>query len=342
MLYLIIYINFSYGNDIKLLRLTSFARQDSKPVQLTRAFSTFNQSNIKLNPLFVTGFTDAEGSFMVNIVKSSKYKVGWMVQASFSIGLHKKDSVILEQIKATLGNIGNISQQGSDAIRFRVQSIKDLFFVIDHFDKFPLITQKRGDYILWKSIVEIMQEKEHLTQEGLEKIVAIKASLNKGLSDDLKTAFPNITPIPKPVLNLESIKHPNWLAGFVSGEGCFLISIYKAKTNSGEAVKLIFQITQHNKDELLLGSMLNFFGEHECGKIIKDRDTYHYRVTKFIDIYEKVIPFFWKYPILGVKSKNFQDFSLVADLMKENKHLTPGGLEQIRRIKANMNKGRID
>jgi hypothetical protein len=34
--------------------------------------------------------------------------------------------------------------------------------------------------------------------EGLNKIVAIKASINKGLSSELKAAFPLITPVQRP------------------------------------------------------------------------------------------------------------------------------------------------
>ena len=40
-----------------------------------------------------------------------------------------------------------------------------------------------------------MNRGEHLTIEGLQKIVAIKASMNRGLSDKLKQAFPNIIPV---------------------------------------------------------------------------------------------------------------------------------------------------
>ena len=69
----------------------------------------------------------------------------------------------MELIKSYFG-VGYISKHGSDAIRFRIESIKDLAFFMDHFYKFPLITQKRADYELWKRIVEIMQNKEHLTQ----------------------------------------------------------------------------------------------------------------------------------------------------------------------------------
>jgi len=42
--------------------------------------------------------------------------------------------------------------------------------------------------------------------EGLEKIVAIKASMNKGLSPELKAAFPNITPMDRPLVKNQTIK----------------------------------------------------------------------------------------------------------------------------------------
>ena len=41
----------------------------------------------------------------------------------------------------------------------------------------------------------MMLKKEHLTLEGLKKIVALKASLNLGLLDELKEVFPNIVPV---------------------------------------------------------------------------------------------------------------------------------------------------
>ena len=48
-----------------------------------------------------------------------------------------------------------------------------------------------------------------------------------------------------------------------------------------------------------------------------------------------------KYPIMGVKAADFQDWCKVAELMKTKKHLTPEGLDQIRKIKAGMNMGRV-
>lgn len=89
--------------------------------------------------------------------------------------------------------------------------------------------------------------------EGLHKIVAIKASINQGLTEKLKTAFPNITPIQIPQTESMLICDPQWLAGFTSGVGCLIVTIRKSSTHRvGLQVELVFQINQHFRDEQLI------------------------------------------------------------------------------------------
>jgi LAGLIDADG endonuclease len=99
-------------------------------------------------------------------------KTGWIVYLQFGIGLHKKDRLLLESIKTLFGNVGNITE-GNQKVQYRVSSIKDLEVIIEHFDNFPLITQKWSDYQLFKSASELVKCKKHLTQEGIEKIVSM-------------------------------------------------------------------------------------------------------------------------------------------------------------------------
>lgn len=66
--------------------------------------------------------------------------------------------------------------------------------ILHHFYNFPLITQKRADYLLFSQVVKLMENGTHLTCEGLEKVLAFKASLNKGLTPVLKEAFSNVVP----------------------------------------------------------------------------------------------------------------------------------------------------
>ena len=46
----------------------------------------------------------------------------------------------------------------------------------------------------------MMLRKEHLTHKGLLAILSLRASLNLGLSESLKTAFPNIIPALRPLV----------------------------------------------------------------------------------------------------------------------------------------------
>jgi hypothetical protein len=104
----------------------------------------------------------------------------------------------------------------------------------------------------------MMSRKEHITQEGLLTILSLRASLNLGLSEALKTAFPKIKPVIRPKVNNIAVPHGEWLAlllkeGFTSGEGCFFVFVSKSLTHVlGFKVQLVFQITQHSLACLLL------------------------------------------------------------------------------------------
>ena len=58
-----------------------------------------------------------------------------------------------------------------------------------------------------------MKEKRHLTPEGLLEIVKLKASLNLGLTDTLKLAFPYISGTSRPLVENQQIAHSQWVAG---------------------------------------------------------------------------------------------------------------------------------
>lgn len=79
----------------------------------------------------------------------------------------------------------------------------------------------------------------------------------------------------------------------------------------------------------------------DCGSIYVYATRVSFQVTKFTDLKDKVIPFFEKYSLHGAKNKDFADFSKVVELIKNKGHLTQEGLEQIRKIKAGMNRGRL-
>lgn len=79
-----------------------------------------------------------------------------------------------------------------------VRSLTDLNIIVKHFERYPLFTKKREDFLLFAQIVSLMNQKKHLTLSGLHEIISLKASMNFGLSTLLKDAFPDITPAIRP------------------------------------------------------------------------------------------------------------------------------------------------
>lgn len=114
-----------------------------------------NNSSIKedkLDPWFITVFSDAESNFGCVVAKSDTIKLGWQVRSKFAIKLHKKDLNILEQIFKFFG-VGKIYISGDVAL-FEVTKLYDLTnVIIPHFKTYPLVTKKiiRFYLVLWRS-----------------------------------------------------------------------------------------------------------------------------------------------------------------------------------------------
>ncbi|CAG1995976.1 unnamed protein product, partial [Fusarium graminearum] len=150
----------------------------SNPIILTRNFSTLvgelaslEQSSLppKLDPSYVTGFTDGE--------------------------------VLLNSLK-NFFNTGSVFLMGKGAAQYRVESLTGLSIIINHFDRYPLNTKKQADYMLFKLAYNLIINKSHLTEKGLSELVSLKAVMNNGLKDELKIAYPNITPVLRPEIPL--------------------------------------------------------------------------------------------------------------------------------------------
>jgi len=90
---------------------------------------------------------------------------------------------------------GNITIHKDNA-NFQVVSMRDLLKIIEHFNLYPLKTQKHSDFILFKKAYDLISNKEHLV--NLKNLVNIRASMNKGLPERLLLEFPNTKPEIRP------------------------------------------------------------------------------------------------------------------------------------------------
>lgn len=116
---------------------------------------------------------------------------------------------LLEKIKAFFKGAGVISKTKRITCKYRVSSVEQISkIIIPHFEKYPLITIKRADYLLFKEVIGFSINKEHLTIKGIRKTVALKAAMNRGLSYKLKIAFTDIVPVERPLVELPQTIDP--------------------------------------------------------------------------------------------------------------------------------------
>jgi len=126
------------------------------------------------NPYWITGFADAESSFVLKISQKDR-KFPWVVIPSFSIELHEKDISLLFIIKNYFG-VGSILKRavvrdGKPSAIYHVQSVNDLVTkIIPHFNNYPMLTQKQADFQLFCKAIDLITNKEHFNFDGFNKI----------------------------------------------------------------------------------------------------------------------------------------------------------------------------
>ena len=132
--------------------------------------------------------------------------------------------------------------------------------------------------------------------------------------------------------------HAEWITGFVDGEGCFHVGIgAHAEMKAGYEVLPEFTVVQHERDVQVLHALKAYFG---CGVVrVNHGDRMAYRVRKLQDLLEIIAPFFMKHPLKTKKNVDFRKFRSVLLRMEKGIHLTSEGIEEIRAIASQMNRG---
>lgn len=255
---------------------------------------------IKLAPQWVTGFICAEGSFIISITKTKNNK--WKVSPIFRLSLHTKDLSLLYKVKSFYGEIGNIfiSSTRQEAY-YSINKLSDLLnVIIPHFKTYPLKSVKSIDFMLWEKCIIIINNKEHLTESGLIKLVSIKSALNLGLTEKLRSSFPEVKGIIRPEYVFKGTLNPYWVSGFTEGDGCFSAHVSKNKNQ----VRLFYQIILHERETSLIYNLQKFLGGIGIISFFK-ANTVSYTITKINDLYNIILPHFDNYPLQGNKQINY-------------------------------------
>ena len=129
-----------------------------------------------------------------------------------------------------------------------------------------------------------------------------------------------------------------WITGFVDGEGCFFVGINPhGEMTAGYQVLPEFTVVQHKRDVQVLHALKAYF---DCGVVrVNHDDRMAYRVRSKEHLLTRIVPFFIKHPLKTKKNVDFKKFRRILLMMETGIHLTVGGIEEIRAITVQMNRG---
>jgi hypothetical protein len=105
--------------------------------------------------------------------------VGWETKPSLSVSQNSDRREVLDIIQEFFG-CGFMRRDYSDkTLKYEIRSLEELIDkAIPHFNKFPMISGKQKDFVLFAEICKKMQTGEHLTVEGFRKIVQLAYKMN--------------------------------------------------------------------------------------------------------------------------------------------------------------------
>jgi LAGLIDADG DNA endonuclease family protein len=129
----------------------------------------------------------------------------------------------------------------------------------------------------------------------------------------------------------------HYLAGFADGEGSFLAVFRPTKERRLPwRVGLTFNVSQIDV------TVLNLFkASLESGTLRSSRadGVCYFEVNRLDQIRQRVVPFFEQFPLLSGKSRDFEIFREIAELMSQGVHLTRDGIARILILRQPMNRG---
>lgn len=130
---------------------------------------------------YIVGFVEGEGMFYVGIVPSKETKTGWQVIYFFKVSQNPVGEEVLLALKSRF-ECGYVKKNGNLAskdksLAYVVRDLKSLTdSIIPFFDDKLII--KKDAFLKFKKVIQLVNEKKHLTREGMKTISAIAYSMN--------------------------------------------------------------------------------------------------------------------------------------------------------------------
>ena len=132
---------------------------------------------------YLTGFADAEGSFSVSFIKEKDDSIPWQILLYFKVS--QRDKVILALFKRHL-KCGTLRSGNDDVWQYEVNNFNAIQEnIIPFFRRFGFLSaKKKGEFSKFRKLVKLLQNEEYLTEEGLKKVLKLRAELNEDSFDN--------------------------------------------------------------------------------------------------------------------------------------------------------------
>ena len=292
----------------------------------------------KLNPWYVTGFTDAEGSFSINVktTATDKIKVGLQYKVTQLASSEEVLHDLVDYFK--VGNV-HIDNRSTGTLKYQVQDLVSIRErILPHFEEYPLQTSKALDYKDWSKAVDLLTNKWHYQTEGKQLLFDIKQSMNNARPKAERWNYLN---------DLRDIIKLHRVQGFIDGEGSFQFRLAEQISRNSKyiAANPTLEIAQSNHDVVILEAIKNFL---ESGYVKPKFDTTSISetldsrsVSRYVTNNEgKVTAFLDSYPLKTLKQLDYLDWKKLIEMKKEGLHKTEDGRETMETIKSTMNRYR--
>lgn len=137
-----------------------------------------------LNPWYITGLIEGEGSFCITISKHKTKKLGLDPRLAFEVEMIIDDKPLLDSLQAHFkcGQVYILSYERygwRPHAKYATKSLKDIVEkIIPFFKKYHLQGKKKKDFELFCEASKIFLKKRHLTKEGIEELREIQSRMN--------------------------------------------------------------------------------------------------------------------------------------------------------------------
>jgi len=139
------------------------------------------QKGQKVSKQWLLGFIESAAVFSI-IIKKSKNTLGQQVVADFTIKLPGSEVGILEKIQQVLqaGNIYYRNKETKDEAMLKATKLEEVKKIINLFKPTDFLSEtKRKKFELWSQCIYLIENKQHLTKEGILEIALLRDLLNR-------------------------------------------------------------------------------------------------------------------------------------------------------------------